>query len=1542
MCNAKIRNVFIVLMLLSICSMSLPVDTFAANSLTFKAYFGDNNTTISNFTSTNGIGGTVTANGYSVSNGGSRTFTSNKNTFVVTPDTANYYQIKSIYYIRSDDNTSNINNWSQVNPSDPAASCSFDTNYTPNLDKTFYIWVIFEKITPTYSVTGNIIIDASGTCDVTGSISPNPRTNITSGNSTTFTITNSDSTCVLDAIDFSSSGFSTSGISGSTYTTPAITGNKSFDVRFKKNAFTITATNDPAGVTTCGSITPSSQQYTAGTNVTYTIIKNSNCAITTVLVTDTNKGYSSKDVTATVTAASNAYTFTNLQANGSIVVKFTQVSTTLGGEYCQVPPFIVGQSTVKPNLLLIFDTSGSMGDNAYKNNQTYNCTSSSTLTTCNTFYGYFDNTKMYKLDTSNSNKYLIDTSATLNLSSTNGKSGNYLNYNNMRKVDVVRKILIGGQVNAAAGVARSASGTKFLNTYNGKLVEYGTSEPQGTLHQIYDKVRIGMMVFNANGSDIGSGDGGKISVNVGATLTELVNKIESSDTDPGGYTPLAESFYEAIRYYQAGPSAYNSGVNYGTTDPIQYRCQKNFVLMLTDGEPTNDKNIPGITGANVTDTAYTSWYNGLAAADKPPASYTGTSYPYLPRLTYYAHNNDLRSSTVGKNDLAGTQSITFYAVYAFGDGSGTSILQAAAKYGSYTDSNGNNKPDLAAEYTADGKIKGYFEATDGSVLEDNLKQAFSEIIASSASGTAAAVANNKSGERGANLIQAVFYPQWKGNNSIKWLGEVQALWYYLDPIIGYSGIYEDTDGNSELNLTIDQYPPSDPLLTKSLWRAGARLQSTSPANRKIYTLMDSAQLLTSSTNLFSTANTAALKPLMNVSLLTNAQTDVLINYIRGVDNSIYRPRTVSFTDPVSGTTVTDVWKLGDVINSTPQVESATPINDYKNVYGDGTYDAFVKSNDYMARNVVLSGSNDGMLHAFRLGKVSKINDKTAPFRIANITGTNPGTEEWAFVPKNALPYLQNQAGTDYCHQYLVDGAPVLVDAAINKHSSCSAANYWDCERKTTVSSNVLNKNYTSWKTVVIGSMGLGGASRDKNSNCNETYSPDANFANNLDCVKTPVAGSGLSSYFALDVTDPLTPIHMWEFSDYSIAATADKGLGFTTAGAGIVRIATSPQSADKSKNGRWFAVLASGPTGELDSANKWFTGHSDQNLKLYIIDLGGGSNFVKCTGKGQTGCNYWVKDTGVPFAFANSLSNSAMDLDRANSSKDGNYSDDVIYVSYTKASLTAGYPTSSTSWDKGGVMRLVTNHDPDPFNWFTSSLIDDVGPVTTSVGRIQDRSLNKLWVYFGEGRYFSPIDSLNTPQKIYGVIDPCYKFYMDSTNTPPNPLYVGDGYGNYAMGTSAAKCPAVDKSLLQDQSGNTPSKTLATGKSGWKIDLNPSSGTSGAERVVSDVTASFNGLVFFTTFVPDTDACIPGGSTSLWATQYNTGGTPAPGSLIGKAPIQTSSGSISLIDFSTSFTQKGGRKLDALLQPVGMAPKGRFPPLLSPKASRQIIQIQER
>ena len=865
-------------------------------------------------------------------------------------------------------------------------------------------------------------------------------------------------------------------------------------------------------------------------------------------------------------------------------------------------------------------------------------------------------------------------------------------------------------------------------------------------------------------------------------------------------------------------------------------------------------------------------------------------------------------------------------------------LWYAAKWGGFSDSNGSGLPDLQSKWDtdSDGIPDNYFLVVNPLKLDQQLDKAFSSILNRATAGTAAAVANNRSGERGANVIQAIFYPQWPRDKNIQWLGDVQALWFYLDPLVRYSGVYEDTDQNKKLNLDLDRIPNADSLSVNAIWKAGDLLLSRADSTRSIYTLLGSSPDLTATTNSFMTgipANLTALKPLLDMSSATDTATNAIINYVRGVDSSSQRSRTLTYNS------VTGTWKLGDIINSTPQIQSSQAMNSYATDYNDSSYEQFTNSNQYKTNNFVYVGANDGMLHAFRLGLVATLST-TNIFELAQIVDTtNLGKEEWAFIPKNVLPYLKYCADMSYCHQYLVDGTPLVFDASINKHSDCTASNYWDCPRKTTLSTTKdVDFTKTSWQSFLLGSMGHGGATRD--GNCNETLDPDTVATNNSDCIKTPVAGIGYSSYFALDITTPLTPKFMWEFSDGSLPA-ADRGLGLSTPGPAIVRINSkdgTTHAIDKTTNGRWFAVIPSGPTGPIDKVFRQMKGRSDQNLKIYVLDINpfnsSTTSFVKCTAAGQTNCNYWVKDTGIKYAFAHSSYKSQIDLDQADSRLDGYYSDDVVYIGYTKATLStsgtsAGYPTV---WDKGGILRLITNNDPDPSNWFVSTLIDDIGPITASVDILQSRGNSKLWVFFGEGRYFYPGDDLNTQRRIFGVADPCYRSDQGHANT----FY-----------TTSATCPAVTVAQLKDQT-STPAAPLTTEK-GWYLNLTAAAGLSGSERIYGKQNANTNGVVFYTTLTPSSDICIAGGLTSQWSVKYNTGGTPPKSGLQGQLVATTTDSPIpKMINLVGAFTRSGGRQLDAGIILSGAAGGGGGGVggsgfmVKNPTPVKRMINIQER
>ncbi|SNC76530.1 type IV pilus assembly protein PilY1 [Marinobacter sp. es.048] len=113
-----------------------------------------------------------------------------------------------------------------------------------------------------------------------------------------------------------------------------------------------------------------------------------------------------------------------------------------------------------------------------------------------------------------------------------------------------------------------------------------------------EDVNVGLMVFGGN-------EGAYFKAPVADIDTQresLVSKIDG--LGDGGNTPLAESLFEAMRYYQGEDvflrSTDEDGAQVGgivsSTDsevfesPIKYSCQPNYAMVLTDGQPTQDTN----------------------------------------------------------------------------------------------------------------------------------------------------------------------------------------------------------------------------------------------------------------------------------------------------------------------------------------------------------------------------------------------------------------------------------------------------------------------------------------------------------------------------------------------------------------------------------------------------------------------------------------------------------------------------------------------------------------------------------------------------------------------------------------------------------------------------------------------------------------------------------------------------------------------------------------------------------------------------------------
>ncbi len=908
-------------------------------------------------------------------------------------------------------------------------------------------------------------------------------------------------------------------------------------------------------------------------------------------------------------------------------------------------------------------------------------------------------------------------------------------------------------------------------------------------------------------------------------------------------------------------------------------------------------------------------------------------------LHYTEHGYCSQSATI--RQLPETRAMIFTP-----DGTGGTLpknpLWFAAKYGAFNDINGDGVPYTDSScgtatpasgcHEWDSQNSGdpdtYYLISNPLQMEQQLNKALTDILKRVASGTAASILSNSEGT-GANLIQAIFYPSKifgsSTTSTVTWSGELLNLWYYIDPFIGNSTIREDTgytSGSHLLNLATDRivrfFFDSNPSVNQTkvefikdtngdgvgdssdgfaypedvqaLWRAGALLWSTAPADRTVYTSCLPTATCTNGFMGFTAANNTKIQSYLQAA--SGAEASDIINYLLGTDKTGYRSRNAYIG------TQANVWKLGDIVSSTPKIESGLPVNNYHLLkpagYNDSTYTSFFSTSSYKNRGMVFAGANDGMLHAFKLGTMDVTQHGAVK---ATLSGANLGTEQWAFIPKQALPYLKYLADPAYNHLYYVDATPVIADISSAKATACTSTDYWDCTRTA-----------ASWKSILIGGMGLGGATRITGDSC-------------TDCVKTPrtdpadgTKGLGYSTYFALDVTDPTAPKLKWEFSD--------PDLGYSMNGPAILRVG------DKTKNGRWFAVFVSGPTGPIDTTNHQFMGKSDKPLKVFVLDAESGTLVTTIS---------TLKDNStIANGFGGSLSGGPIDSDRWNSSSPGNYQDDALYFGYVARAGSSG----SYSWTDGGVLRLMTYENIDPTTWKLSKVISGIGPVTTAMARLQNRNKDNenLWLYFGTGRYFyrsgaTGVDDSSGQRGIFGIKEPCYSAANDLKNSSD----------------TCEDTPLTFSNLTNQSTGATSALTVGTDK-GWYINLDPAASTTGAERIVTNTVALTNGQVFFTSFKPTADICGFGGTSYLWGVAYNTGYQIPPGSLQGKALIQMSTGAFEQINLSSGspgqnvsiFTDKEERRIGTALQGK---PPGDSPLLITRSGNRpvkKIVHVQER
>lgn len=399
-------------------------------------------------------------------------------------------------------------------------------------------------------------------------------------------------------------------------------------------------------------------------------------------------------------------------------------------------------------------------------------------------------------------------------------------------------------------------------------------------------VRFGVMKFRSNG--------GQLVAAIGTSTATVVSAVNGMTTTSVG-TPLGDQLWEAGEYFK-GNGSY--------TSPIQFACQLNMVVVVSDG-------LQNSSTRDIRDEATSRFVQDHAAG--------------------FGGSQNVIVHTVGFG-IAASEAVAANA-----------ILQEAA-----TNGGGN-----------------FYSTDSGSELATSLQLAVQMIVAATYSFAAPLVPST--GVTGSDrAYQAAFLSD-----------PVRPFWR------GYLSAF-DRDADGQVPTDADGVPLDSALA----WEAGQALAGTAASSRTIFTSVAGAK------ESFTTANATITAAMLGVPDATARAK--LIDFVRGVDTFD--------EDGDANTTEQRLWKLGDILHSSPVLVSTPPL-----VSGDPTYQAF-KQAQANRTPVLIVGVNDGMLHGFR---------------------ESDGVELWGFIPPDQLARLEQLTPASGVHTYFVDSSPVAVDVLVS-------------------------------------------------------------------------------------------------------------------------------------------------------------------------------------------------------------------------------------------------------------------------------------------------------------------------------------------------------------------------------------------------------------------------------------------------------------------------------------------------------------------------------
>jgi len=1025
----------------------------------------------------------------------------------------------------------------------------------------------------------------------------------------------------------------------------------------------------------------------------------------------------------------------------------------------------------------------------------------------------------------------------------------------------------------------------------------------------------GTFVSNPDATVAANSYGGAVN---NSGVINYINKFGSNSHSYKTYDNVGKIYYETLKYlrgmtsattafYEKSSTANNDDFPVITTwdDPVQYACQKNFVIAMGDTHTWCDKRLPG--GSFTSDSGscgpysgqaqdkgslggdagvnVTTWTNNLGTLEGRASLATtitgagGASF-YMSGLAYWAAYNGFRTFSGASTPMK----LQTYVIDVQEKSGGVTDLGVnsqywyAAKYGGATRFNADGSPYDATTTPTSGIPttdswwttnpqrtgkwpKALLPASNPDLMKKAVDGAFADIAKQSAIDSAAGVS---SGELGVSTGTDVFTTTYSADN---WYGDV--LSYHIDGTLTVATT-PTWQASTYLNpTTLNPSSGTPPWKTRRVisFNDGLNTDGTASTATNGHRGVEFKASQATGTNLFTTSFSPRQQALLNQDPGAAASTDGVgsdrVDYLRG-DNSnegnkgeLWRSRTHSLGDLIHSSAVYVRFPTYSNIPTT----DATSYKAYASAIASRT-------------PVVYAGANDGMLHAFNASDLADDGMSSA----TDIGATaNSGKELLAYVPAAVYGKLSQLTSTSYAHQYYVDSTPVVADAQLSS-SACTPS----------------TDSYKCWRTIIAGGLKAGG-----------------------------------QGIYALDGTNPsnfatanANSLVLWEFTDRD---DADLGYTFSTP---LIR---------KMNNGKWAVIFGNGYNNtEADGAAS-----SNGRAYLYILMLDGPG--VGGTGRGNSwtlGTDYFKIKLNAPgegsttkLSPANGLSN-VQGIDKNNDNiVDYLYAGDR-YGNVWKVDVSS---TTPSNWQSAFGSATA----PEPlFTAVTSDTTPAKQQITTSPLVVASPNGGYM-VMFGTGSFIDDSDK-NTPftlESYYGIWDK-----GDGTKVTGRSqlqkqatlAYNSTDFYNLMSNCSVQySATATDPTAASTLCPSSLAPTTTAGKVeqqlGWVLDLNFSmSTTNPGERYISDtLPALSNSLLTFVTLTPSADVCDPSYTGFEYNLNYLTGGSD--GSAIyynfsGSTPTAITSNFS--VNGSTLTANPSGKKISgggAGQNPAGISTSGTNP-----------------